>query len=344
MLRPTIKESNVKVVRELIERSNRIIITCHMSPDGDAIGSSLGLCHILNNLGKDARVVTPDIPPASLQFLPGARDIIPYSKYTDFATKLLQEADLIFCMDFNAPYRVDLMKNALTKSKASKVLIDHHEKPENFTDVIISHPDQSSTAMLTFRLLCRLELFNLIDRDIATCIYTGMMTDTGNFSYNSNDPDLYVVIAELIKKGINKDEIYKQVMNTKTESCLRLNGHLVAHCMQIFPEHQAALITLSKDEQKEFNYQKGDTEGLVNVPLGMPGITYSVFLRDDGNYIKVSARSKGTFPVNRLCEEHFGGGGHVNASGGEFNGSMQQAIEKFMSLLHQYDKYLTQNK
>ena len=340
MLRQIIQESKVKAVRELLGRSERIVITCHMSPDGDAIGSSLGLMHVLAAIGKEARVVTPDIPPQILRFLPGAKDIVPYSKYTDFARQLLCDADLIFCLDFNSLYRVDHMRDDLASSSAPKVLVDHHQDPEDFADVIISHPDQSSTAILMFRLLCRLELFNLIDRKAAMCIYTGMMTDTGNFSYNSNDPDLYVVIAELIRKGINKDEIYKRVMDTKTVSTLRLNGYAVGTKMQIFPEHKAALITLTQKELDDYDYQKGDTEGLVNAPLAIPEVTYSVFLRDDKRYRKVSSRSKGDFPVNKLCEKYFNGGGHVNAAGGEFEGTLDEAVEVFMSSLAENDRYL----
>ena len=182
--------------------------------------------------------------------------------------------------------------------------------------------------------------FNEITKEGAECIYTGMMTDTGNFSYNSNDPDLYVVIAELIRKGINKDEIYKRVMDTKTVSTLRLNGYAVGTKMQIFPEHKAALITLTQKELDDYDYQKGDTEGLVNAPLAIPEVTYSVFLRDDKRYIKVSSRSKGDFPVNKLCEKYFNGGGHVNAAGGEFEGTLDEAVEVFMSSLAENDRYL----
>ena len=211
---------------------------------------------------------------------------------------------------FNALYRVDRMSDALSCASAKKILVDHHESPQDFTDVVISHPDQSSTSALIFRLLCRLELFNMIDRKAAACIYTGMMTDTGNFSYNSNDPDLYTIIAELVRKGINKDDIYKRVMNTKKANVLKLNGYAVSR-MEIFEEHKAALLVLSADDLKNFNYERGDTEGLVNEPLAIEDVIYSVFLREDDRHIKVSTRSKGDFPVNRICERYFNGGGHV---------------------------------
>lgn len=340
MIRRVIKESKIKALRALLEQSENIVITCHLNPDGDAIGSSLGLYHVLLSIGKKVSIVTPDLPPRSLMFLPGAKEIVAFTQYAEFGTQLFNEADLIFCLDFNAYSRVDRMSGVLSGAKAPKVLIDHHLDPEDFADNTISHPEMSSTCVLVFRTLCRLELFDQIDRKAAECIYTGMMTDTGNFTYNSNDPDLYVIVAELLRKGINKDRIYAQVCNTNTSKRLRLNGYSIYKKMQLFPEHQAALITLTRDELKEFDYDKGDTESLVNVPLSIPGISYSVFMRDDTKYIKVSSRSKGDFPVNRICEKYFNGGGHKNAAGGEFRGSLTEAVNVFLSILDENDKYL----
>lgn len=340
MISRVIKENKIKELRRLLEQSNNIVITCHVSPDGDAIGSSLAMYHVLGAIGKNVKVVTPDMLPKNLMFLPGAKDIIPFSKYGDFGRQLFRNADLIFCLDFNAPYRVDKMADTLICSHAKKVLIDHHLEPDDFADLVISHPEMSSTCLLVFRVLCRLELFNLINKNAAECIYTGMMTDTGNFTYNSEDSDIYIIIAELLKKGINKDYIYTKVCNTHSASRVRLNGYAVSQKMQLFPDHQAALITLSQDELKQYGYEKGDTESLVNIPLSIPDITYSVFMRDDVEYIKISTRSKGDFAVNRICEKYFNGGGHKNAAGGEFRGSLEEAVNVFMSLLDENDKYL----
>jgi phosphoesterase RecJ-like protein len=337
MISRIINEERIKELRRLLQSSERIVITCHLTPDGDAMGSSLGLKHVLTAIGKQVTVITPDMVPKSLMFLPGAKDAVTFTRYTEFATKLLNEADLIFCLDFNDPKRVDRMEQALVAAPAPKVMIDHHLFPSDFANIIISHPESSSTSMLIFRVLCRLELFDRIDRQAAECIYTGMMTDTGNFSYNSNEPDLYVVIAELLRKGVNKDRIYTLACNTMSEASLRINGYAVAEKMQIFPDHKAALITLDADELTRFGYEKGDTEGLVNRPLAIPDVVWSVYLRQDPNQIKVSMRSKGTFPVNVICEEHFGGGGHKNAAGGEFQGTMQQCIDLLMQVMPQYD-------
>ncbi len=340
MISRVISEDKIKELRCLLEQCDNIVITCHVSPDGDAVGASLAMFHVLAMIGKTVTVITPDVPPKNLMFLPGATEIVPYSKYTEYGAELLSNADLIICLDFNAPYRVDKMADALVASKAKKVLIDHHLEPVDFTDVVISHPEMSSTCLLVFRVLCRLELFQLINRDVAECIYTGMMTDTGNFTYNSDDPDLYIIISELIKKGINKDSLYARVCNTNTVSRLRLNAYAISQKLQLFPEHKAALITLTQEELKQYEYEKGDTESLVNVPLSIPNIVYSVFMRDDVEYIKVSTRSKGDFPVNTMCEKYYSGGGHKNAAGGEFRGPMQAAVDLFLSTLDENDKYL----
>ncbi len=339
MLPLTVKESKIRHLRKLLEQSRHVVIVSHVSPDGDAVGSSLALFHVLLELGKSVHVVSPDLPPRNLLFLPGAKDILAYTRYEEFAGELFGKADLVFCLDFNAYARLDKMEEVVKSSTAAKVLIDHHLEPEDFAEVAISDPHSSSTSMLLFRVLCALGLFNVIDRNAAECIYVGMMTDTGNFTYNSNDPDLYVVISELLKKGINKDRLYTLICNTFSAGRLRLNGYAVYKKMRLFVEHRASLITLTQAELKEFDYHKGDTESLVNVPLGIPEISYSVFMRDDVDYIKVSARSKGDFPVNEMCRRHFGGGGHKNAAGGEFVGTMEDAVALFLSILDENDKY-----
>lgn len=345
MISRILDEKKVARVRALLEDSNKIVITCHLTPDGDAIGSSLGLCHVLADLGKDVAVVTPDMVPRSLAFLPGAKEAVAFTRHEEFARKLLDEAELIFCLDYNEPKRVDRMADALVAAKAPKVMIDHHEHPApDFCTVTISHPEASSTSMLVFRVLCRLELFDRISRKAAECIYTGMMTDTGNFSYNSNEPDLYVVIAELLRKGIDKDRLFTQACNTFTEAAVRLNGYAVGEKMEIFPDHRCALMTLDAAELERFGYVKGDTEGLVNKPLAIPEVVWSIYLREDPTQIKVSMRSKGHFPVNKVCSELFGGGGHENAAGAEFKGTLAECVDIIKEAMPRYDKYLPQTK
>lgn len=333
MITEIIDETAVRRAASLIDRASRIAIICHNSPDGDAVGASLAALHVLSALGKEARVVIPDTCLANLRELPKAKEMVDGVKYPDFAERLLSEADLILCLDFNEPGRVGRLRDALVESKAHKILIDHHLNPSVDADVVISHPEMSSTCLLLFRFFCQMELFNFIDRDAAICLLAGMMTDTGNFAYNCNDPEIYTVVAELVRKGADKERLYRTLFNTFSASCLRLNSYALLRKMEVFPQAHAALITLSRDELNRFHYTKGDTEGLVNRPLAIPGIIYSCFMRQESDCIRVSMRSVGSFPVNTLCSENFGGGGHLNAAGGEFFGSLDDAAEKFRSLL-----------
>ena len=340
MLNRIINAESILKLGDLIAGSRNILITCHLSPDGDAMGSSLGLCMALKNIGKKAKVVVPDTPPKYLMFLPGATDIVVYSRSQHYVERLFASSELVFCLDYNEPKRIDLVADAMLASPAKKVMIDHHLNPADFPDVVISHPEESSTSVLVYRTLLDLGLEDAITADVAECLYTGMMTDTGNFSYNSNDPDLYEVIADMVRRGINKDFIYRKVYFSNSYNRLRLNVYALVEKFEVFPEHKAALITLTREEMNRFQYQKGDTEDLVNKPLTIPDITYSVFLREESDYVKVSTRSKGDFPVNLMCKEHFNGGGHLNAAGGEFYGTIEEAVERFHMLMPLFDQYL----
>ena len=333
MLESILSSAEAKSLSNLVAEAENIIITTHMSPDGDAMGSALGLAHVLTYMGKTARVVVPDDPSKQLMFLPGAKEAVVYCKYHAFAEQLISEADLIFCLDYNALSRIDRVANCVREAKAHKVLIDHHLEPESFCDITISHPEISSTCMLLFMVLCSLELYAAIDQDAATCILAGMMTDTGNFSYNANDPRIYFIVSRLIEKGADKNDLSHRLFDTFSEWCLRLNGYALSKKMEVWKEYHAALITLTRDELNRFHYTRGDTEGLVNRPLAIPGIAYCAFLREEERYIKVSMRSVGEFPCDEVCAKYFGGGGHKNAAGGEFRGSMQQCIDVFKSLL-----------
>lgn len=334
-----IEDCNIDAVRRLIDDAKNIVITCHVSPDGDAIGSSLALMHVLTQINKNVAVVTPDQCPKSLLFLPGTENIIPYSVNKITVEHKIQSADLIFCLDFNSLYRVDKMEQVLNTAIATKVLIDHHLEPEEFATIKISRPELSSTCLLLYYVLFQLGYSNFISKDVATCIYAGMMTDTGNFSYNSSDEKIYLVIADLVSRGIEKDDIYNRIYNTNNESRLRICGYALSEKLQLFKIHKAALITLTKEELAKFQYEKGDTEGLVNIPLSIPEIEYSAFFREDDEYVKISMRSIGDFPVNKLCEQYFNGGGHKNAAGGEFYGSIVDAENLFKSTLFENDKY-----
>ena len=341
MLSKVIAQANIDHFAKWLDHAERMVIVTHVGPDGDAIGSSLGLWHFLNSQEKTANIIVPNAFPDFLKWMPGSKDILQYDRYKEFADQLIAEADVICCLDFNALSRIDAMADAVRNSPARKILIDHHLHPEDFCRIVISHPEISSTSELIFRLICRMGYFSDITKQGAECIYTGMMTDTGGFTYNSNNREIYFIISELLSKGIDKDAIYRKVFNTYSESRLRLMGHVLTQ-MKVYPEYRTALISLTEKEQKQFSYIRGDSEGFVNIPLSIKNVVFSCFLREDTEkpMIKISLRSVGTFPCNQLAAEFFGGGGHLNASGGEFYGTMEEARQVFEQALEKYKPLL----
>lgn len=335
-----IASDTVSRIKTLVLAKRKVVITCHVSPDGDALGASTALCGVLKTLGKDVKIVTADCAPKSLYFLPGVREIVSHTREPERARKLIEECDLLFCLDFNDMKRVDRLAEFIEASKAVKVVIDHHLGDILPCDVVISRPEVSSTSALLYIFLYQARWASRLTRATAADIYTGMMTDTGNFSYNSNDPDLYVIIADLLRKGIDKDNLYKLVHNNATESGLRLTGYAQYRTAYLLGG-RLALITLSAQELKEFDYNKGDTEGLVNVPLTIPDVQWSIFMREDSaEQVKISMRSKGEFPVNLVCQELLGGGGHVNAAGCEFHGPLPAALDFILEAVPRYEHLL----
>jgi phosphoesterase RecJ-like protein len=278
----------------------------------------------------------PDMVPRNLHFLSGMRYVVVYTQQPEKAIDAIAKADMIFSLDYNALHRIDKLSSIVSESKAYKVLIDHHLDPEPFSDLTISHPEISSTCELIFRVIWQMGHYRMMGRSSAEAIYTGMMTDTGNFTYNSNQPEIYNIVALLVKKHIDKDQIYTLACNTQTANKLLLNSYAICNKMELFPEYGAAMIYLTREEMTSYNFQKGDCDGLVNVPLSIKGIYFSVFIREDKEYIKISLRSQGDFAVNTIASEHFGGGGHMNAAGGEFYGTLDEAIAKFREVLPLY--------
>ena len=259
MLTKVIAQAEVDHVEKWFERAEKIVIVSHVSPDGDAIGSSLGLYHFLTSQEKTVNVIVPNAFPEFLHWMPGAKEVIVYDKYKEYADKLINEADVLCCLDFNVLSRIDEMEEVVRNTPARKMMVDHHLYPGDFCRITISHPEISSTSELVFRLIRQLGNFSDITKEGAECIYTGMMTDTGGFTYNSNDREIYYIISELLSKGIDKDEIYRKVFNTHSEGRLRLMGYVLYDKMQVFPEFNSALIWLDASEQKRFQYKKGDT-------------------------------------------------------------------------------------
>ena len=340
MIKNIFHETHIEQLKEIIADGNLFVLTCHTGPDGDALGSTLGFANYLTTLGKEAIVIVPDAYPDFLAWLPGAQEVTRFDKHCEKAELMIAMADVIFAMDYNALSRVDDMGPMIAKSKAKKVLVDHHLQPDSFCDLSFSFPQLSSTCEVVFRLIVAMEGYELLSKAACECIYTGMMTDTGCFSYGPCTQEVYLIISMLMQKEINKDRIYNKVFNNYSEGRLRLMGYVLYEKMRVFPEYHAALITLSREEMARFNFNKGDSEGLVNIPLQMKGVHFSAFLREDTEkgLIRVSLRSQGTFPCNKFAAQYFGGGGHLNASGGQHDGTLQEAIEIFEKALEEFPK------
>jgi phosphoesterase RecJ-like protein len=328
---------------QLISDAQNIIITCHQSADGDAIGSSLGWAEYLRTMGKEPTVIVPDLFPDYLLWMPNTEKILRYDKHKEQADLLLKIADLIFCLDLNAPNRVAAMEQSLCESPAPKVLIDHHLDPSVDTTMTISRPEASSTSELVFRLVWQLGGFETLDKKFASTIYCGMMTDTGGFTYNSNDPAIFFIISQLLTKNINKDRIYRNVYHNYSEDRLRLTGYVMAEKLVVDSQRHASYYTLTKQDLRRFHFVKGDAEGLVNMPLQIKGHRLSIALREDTdkeNLVWVSLRSVDDFPCNKVAAEFFNGGGHLNASGGRLNCSIDEAEKIAQQAILHYEAML----
>ena len=330
-------------LNQLISTAQTVLITCHKSPDGDAIGSSLGWAEYLRSLGKDPTVIVPDQYPDFLKWMPNTEKIVRYDKHKEKCDMLFKIADLVFCLDFNTPSRVNEMEQALVGSPAPKVLIDHHLDPDVPAVLTVSHPEACSTSELIFRIVWQMDGFKDLSRQFAIPVYCGMMTDTGGFLYNSSRPEIYFIIGELLTKHIDKDRIYRNVYHNYSEDRIRLMGYVMYEKLVYMPEYNAAYYTLTKDELKRFRFIKGDAEGLVNIPQQIKGLRLSISLREDTekeNVILVSLRSVDNFPCNLMAEEFFNGGGHLNASGGRLNCSMDEAVKIVKDAIIAYENKL----
>ncbi|MEG1580335.1 MAG: bifunctional oligoribonuclease/PAP phosphatase NrnA [Bacteroidaceae bacterium] len=327
---------------EIMRHIKNVVICGHKRPDGDAIGSSLGFADYLRSQGKNVTVIMPNSCPDFFMWLPGATDVICYDRNTANALDFLKKADLICCLDFNNLKRIDAFGDAIEKTSAFKIMIDHHPYPEIKADIALSHPEMSSTSEMIFRLIWQLGGFDSLSQNGAIAIYCGMMTDTGAFTYNSNDPVIYLIISHLLTKGINKDKIYRNVYNNYSEGRIRMMGYILYEKLQFYPECSAAFFTLTSEELTRFNYKRGDSEGFVNLPLSVKGIKLSISLREDTekHTISVSLRSVDNFPCNKMATEFFNGGGHLNAAGGELICSMEEAVEQTLIALKKYKTFL----
>ena len=328
-----IDKSQLNELKKALSSSKNIVITTHHNPDGDAIGSVLGLYHAFRAKGIDSRMVTPNNFPDFLGWLPDADKIMHYSRDKKDVEDLLSNADLLFCLDFNGFKRVEDMAEVLEKSPAKRVLIDHHPEPESPFHISISYTEVSSTAELVYEVIEQVYGESIINYESAVSLYTGIMTDTGSFSYACSRERTFAIAGKLIAKGVIVEDVQGLVYNNFSENRMRLLGFSLAERMKVYPEHRAACIWLSRNDLNTFKHQIGDTEGFVNYPLSIKGIVFSVLFTENEGFVKVSLRSRGNFPVNTFSKLYYQGGGHKNAAGGKAFMGMDEAVKQFEELI-----------
>ncbi len=334
---------NIDEIKELLSSPKNIVITTHKNPDGDAIGSSLALLHYLLSLGHNALVITPNEYPDFLKWMPGEDTVLKYNGQAQVAQSKIKEADLIFTLDFNHLSRSGDMEDTLAKANTTFVMIDHHQQPDSYATYVYSDTEMSSTCQMIYHFIEKLDDLDKITPEIASCIYVGIMTDTGSFRFRSTTSKTHQVVADLIDYGADNTSIHERVYDTNTLSRLQLKGVALKN-LKVLQEYSTAYITMSQKELDQHNFKKGDTEGFVNIGLSIEGIKFAVIFienRKEG-IIKISLRSKGDFSVNEFSRSHFEGGGHHNAAGGKSNLSLSDTVGKFISILPSYNKLLNQ--
>jgi phosphoesterase RecJ-like protein len=322
-----------KELSKLFSTSENVLIICHINPDGDAVGAQLALYHYLKVNNKNAWLMAPNNLQEFLKWMDGADLINIFIKDRKRCRILIERADLIVMMDFNQSNRLGEAEDFVKASKARKVVIDHHLDPGNFADLIISDPSKCSTSELVHELVCEINGIKFINKPYAEAIYVGIITDTGNFEYGSYSSRTLRIVADLLDSGIIKEKILNLIYNNFSSDRIKLQGFALNKRMVVIPEYRTAYIFLTKDDLKKYNHVKGDTEGFVNLPLSIKGINFSALFIEKDNFIKLSFRSKGNFPSNEFATQYFSGGGHLNASGGEYADTLENSISYFLKVL-----------
>lgn len=322
-------------LKELLSTPKKIAIVSHKSPDGDAIGSSLGLYHYLTGKGHDVKVVMPNDYPMFLKWMSGTDKVVIHEGNEKQAEALINGSDVLFCLDFNTPNRAFGLEEVIQRSDNVKVMIDHHPQPDGFVDFMLSDTSACSTAELVHRFTAMMG-DKIPNKESAECLYCGIMTDSGSFRFPSTTAETHRIVADLLDLGVKNDEVYNLVNSSSSEHRLRLLGYCIDDKLEVFLKYQTAFISLSMEEKKRFHFQSGDTEGTVNYPLSIQGVSFSAIFIEAEDIVKISFRSIGDFDVNQFARDNFEGGGHRNAAGGKSDLSLQETIEKFVGLLPKY--------
>lgn len=327
------RRDSYKKLSAAIKKSKRIAIVTHMNPDGDAMGSSLALSMYLQKLNKEVKVIVPNAFPQFLEWLPESKKAINFQTNEKKVKAFAAKCDLIFVLDFNNFKRIEKLGDFLSELPVPKFMIDHHQQPEDMAKYYLHDVKACSTCELVYDLMKGMGHARMLDKKIAECLYTGLMTDTGSFRFSSVTYKTHLIISELLKTGMVPSDVHSAIYDTYSRDRMKLLGHAL-HKMHILSDHKTAYIALTGEELKHFNYQKGDTEGMVNYPFSIKGINFcALFTEAEEGYIKISFRSKGKLDVNKFARTNFSGGGHINAAGGKSNLSLEDTVEKFVSLV-----------
>lgn len=335
-----IDRNTAKKINKFIARAEPVVILSHRNPDGDAIGSSTALGIYLRKRNVPVDIIIPNDVPDFLKWMPGCDMVTVFKHHKDRARELVKNAAVLFFLDFNEPERVVELKEEISESTAMKILIDHHQDPSSFADITISETWRGSVGEMIYELIVDLGDKELIDNDIATSLYVAIITDTGNFRHSSSYPGVFHIVGELMNYGIEKDKIFTNVYDSYSEERMKLMGYCLLEKMSIQKKYHTGYISITMEELEKFNHQIGDTEGFVNIPFSIAGIRFTALFIEKPGHVKISFRSKGSFPVNTFAEKHFNGGGHINAAGGQENSSLPDTISKFESLLAHYEDEL----
>ncbi len=338
-------QEQIVELQSLLQNPKDIVITVHRGPDGDALGSALALYSVLTQSGHSVTVISPNNYASFLYWMKGNEDIVVFSDQEEKAIDITNNADLIFLLDFNNLSRIGEYTEVVRESSAKKIMIDHHQDPDfDAADIVISDTKYCSTSQLLFEVIESLGHKHLINKDVAECLYTGIMTDTGSFKFSSVSSRTHRVVAQLLDAGADNAKVHDLIYDNYSTERTRLLGYCLNNKMQIFQDLNSAVLSLSEEELKRFNFKKGDTEGFVNYALAIKGIIFAVFITEKEGLVKLSLRSKGGFKVNEIAKKYFSGGGHMNAAGGISDLSLEGTIEKVISIFKKYKNELITNK
>ncbi len=331
---------DLRKLHSLLETPKRVTIVTHFRPDADALGSSLALAAFLEKTGHRVTVVAPSEFPGFLAWMKGAAGVHVVNRHepatVQSAERMMADAEVIFCLDFNSPKRIEALENSIRNASAVKVMIDHHLEPEDFAQFRLWNVTSASTAGLIFRYIQEQGAIHLIDADIADCLYAGLMTDTGGFRHNNTNAEEFRIAAALTDLGARPHQVASLVYDSNTLSRLQLTGHVLCNKLTVLPEYHTAYMVLSRSELDRFKAQAGDTEGLVNYGLSIEGVKLALLMHDREGEVKLSLRSVGEFSVNAMARKHFNGGGHRNAAGGSSKESLEDTLKRFISILPEY--------